>query len=78
MDLIKQKLIRIALASRFFLWALAFVADLFIPNHDAGVFTWTLASTIKYPTIGDRIIGWFTDGTNFFLKLHLACMSKFF
>ena len=62
MDVIKHKLIRIALASRAFIWALAIIADSFVPNHNAGVFTWTLASSVKGPTIGDRIIAWITDG----------------
>ena len=62
MDVIKHKLIRIALASRAFIWALAIIADSFVPNHNAGVFTWTLASSVKGSTIGDRIIAWITDG----------------
>ena len=64
MDVIKlkHKLLKTAIASRAFIWTLAFVADLLVPNHDAGVFTWTIASTIKTPTWGDRIVSWFTDG----------------
>lgn len=62
MDPVKQKVVRVALASRAFIWAFAVIADTLVPNHDAGVFSWTVAPAVKVPTWGDRLIGWIADG----------------
>jgi phosphatidylinositol glycan class V len=61
MDPIKRKVVFTALASRVFVWCLAVIADFFIPNHDAGVFLWTVAPEVPSPTVVDRLIGWVTD-----------------
>ncbi len=62
MDPIKQKIIRTALASRAALWVLTVIADTFVPNHDAGVFTWSVTPQVDKLTIGDRIVSWISDG----------------
>lgn len=61
MDPIRRKIVVTALASRCFIWGLAFVADLLVPNHDAGVFQWTVTPEVKPRTVGDILIGYLTD-----------------
>ena len=61
MDPVKQKIIRTALASRAAIWALAFVADSFVPNHDAGVFAWSVTPQIEQLTLGDKLVNWIAD-----------------
>ena len=62
MDPVKQKIISMALASRAAIWLLAIVADTFVPNHDAGVFDWSVTPPVEKPTLGDKLVNWIADG----------------
>ena len=62
MDPIKQKIIKTALASRAFIWALAVIADAFVPNHNAGVFAWSVTPKVEKLTVGDNLVNWLADG----------------
>ena len=62
MDPIRQKIIKTALVSRAAILALGVIADGVIPDHDAGVFAWTVTPKVEQPTIGDRCLDWLTSG----------------
>ena len=61
---LRAKVITTALYSRIAVVILAFLLDLFVPNHDAGSFTWTPSSdgSVSSPTVFDRITGLLCDG----------------
>lgn len=76
MDLIRTKIALLALYSRLFVILLSVLANLVIPDHDAGVFQWTFSpsrngstswSDIVVDTLTDGLTRW--DGQYF---LHIA------
>lgn len=62
MDPIKQKIVKTALVSRAFLCALAVIADALVPNHNAGVFSWSVTPKVEQSTVGDTLVSWLVDG----------------
>ena len=62
MDPIKQKIVKTALISRLFIWVLAVIADALVPNHNAGVFAWSVTPKIEQLTVGDQIVNWMVNG----------------
>ena len=62
MDPIKKKVITTALVSRALVWGLAVIADALVPNHNAGVFAWSVTPKVEHYTICDSLVSWLTDG----------------
>jgi len=61
MQKLRRKVRTFALYTRLFIFILQFVCNLLIPDHDAGVFSWTSDPNLQ-PTVLDRVISFLFDG----------------
>ena len=62
MDSLRSKIVVTAVGSRLAILGVSVLANLVIPDHDAGVFLWTTDPEVTGPTLCDRLVGFLTDG----------------